>query len=366
MQFEVLQGKTPDYYHTKIAGIKQDIQDGEKGIVGLYQKKSELIKAWAMCLEELGELEVNTICRVIIKELIDLDCKRGIAYVWEILDPKYKRDWKHDAAGVGNEEVDTKLGFPSFDAGKFLELPNEIISLETAPPEDLQENEDYLSKHVKEAKRRWQEYIDAMKRRRVARIGQKESDVISTPQPYDINHGHFYEAMVGLAEDCNDLSETCRDISEKIERYPPENEKEDKLLANGAKAWRPLFQWINEHMRPYADLKFSQSYPDWFKTEELNRDYGKHAAAVMSKVSTLTGQYRALTREQTGDLVPKLAEKALNFKSVLEIANKAFQLMQKDMPHWHKRRVAPSIATRKEMVGPRLSESSFGSDKNTD
>jgi hypothetical protein len=365
VQYEVLEGKDSTYYHTKINGIKQDIQDGEKGIVGLYQKKSELIKAWAICLEQLGELEVNTICRVIIKELVDLDCKRGIAYVWEVLDPKYKRDWKHDSVGVGNEDKETKLGFPSLDVGSFLELPNEIISLPTAPAEDLQENEEALGKLVKEAKRRWQEYIDEMRRRGVARVGQKESDVEGTPRPYDPIHGFFYAEMVGLADDTANLSKTCRDISEKIEYYPPETQKEDKLLADGIKSWRTLLQWVNEHLRPYADLKFSQSYPDWWASEALNKDFGKHAAAVKSKVATLSGGYRSLTREQIGDLVPKLADRALNFKGALDIANKAFVLLQKDMPYWRKRRLDPSVGTRKENVGPKLSESAFGSSKDS-
>lgn len=362
MQFEVLQGKTPDYYHTKIAGIKQDIQDGERGIVGLYQKKSDLIRAWAVCLEELGT-ETNTIARTIVNELIKLDCRRGVNHAYDVLDKKYKRDYRHDLSGVGNEEIESNVGFPTLEVGKFLELPNEIVSLETAPKEDLQENEEALAKLVKETKRRWQEYIDAMRRRGIAREGQRESEVTGTPQPYDIVHGYFYQEMMGMSEDLINTGQTCRDIAEKIERYPPETQKEDRLLADGIKSWRPLFQWYNDQLRPYADLKFSMSYPEWFKAELLNRDYGKHAAAVKSKVETLSGQWRSMTREQIGDKQIVIANKAVEFKGMLEIANKAFELFQKNLPSWHRRRVAPSVATRKEMVGPKLSESAFGSDR---
>ncbi len=171
--------------------------------------------------------------------------------------------------------------------------------------------------------------------------------------------------MLGLSEDTANLSKSCRDISEKIEYYPPETQKEDKMLADGIASWRTLFQWVNEHLRPYADLKFSQSYPDWWQTELLNKDFGKHAAAVKSKVATLSGGYRGMTREQVGDKIPDLAEKALNFKGLLDIANKAFTLMQTTMPEWRKRRLDPSVGTRKENVSPKLSESAFGSSKDT-
>ncbi len=359
-----------DYYVSKINSIKQDILDNENGIKLVYSKKSELIRGWAQCLEELGDVQTDKICSVIIDELIKMDCKRGIAHVYTVLDYKYKQHDKAEAGLVGAEArwdkeepvpVDVLLN----NSRSYVNLPNEVISLNTAPPEDIQENEEFLARQIKELKRRQQEYIDAMKNRHIARQGQKESDIISTPQPYDIVHGHFYGEMVGLADDLQDASDTCRDIAKKIERYPPETEAQDQKLADGIKSWRPLFQWFNDHLRPYADLKFSLNYVDWFKAELLNRDYGKHAAAVKSKVETLSGQFRSMTREQIGDKQVIIADKAVQFKGLLDIANKAFELFQKNMPDWHRTRVAPSVFTRKEMVGPRLSESAFGADKST-
>jgi hypothetical protein len=370
VQFEVLEGKESTYYHTKINGIKQDIRDNEKGISGLYQKKADLIQSWAVCEEALGQ-EISTIARIIVSELIALDCKRGVKHAYRVLDKKYKRDYKQDLVGLGDEEEENVVN-ATFETASFLELPNEIISLETAPHKDIQENEEALSKLVKESKRRWQEYIDVMRRRGIARIGQRESDVIGTPRPYDAAYGFFYEELVGLPlenkpggfkMDLDDLAGTINDMAAKIADYPPETVKEDKELAAGIKPWRYMIQWINEHLRPYADEKFSQSYVDWFATEALNRDFGKHAAAVKSKIATLSGGFRGMTREQVGDKIPDLAEKAINFRGALEIANKGFLLMQKDLPFWRKRRLDPSVGTRKETVGPKLSESAFGSSK---
>lgn len=362
---EVLTGiQNRDYYKNKISAIKQDILVHEGNIISGYNKKADLVKGWAICLEQLNDIPVNTIARTIVNELKSMDCRRAYKHVYKVLDDKYKRDYKTDLSDLGDEEEETKVSFDTFNnTNAFVNLPKEIISLNTAPPEDLQENEEFLASRIKELKRRQQEYSDAMRQRHIARQNQKEAEIESTPKPYDPVKGHFYKSMEGLADDLQEASDTCRDIAEKIEYYPPKNEEDDKKLAEGVEAWRSLFQWFNEHLRPYADLKFSQSYPDWWHTQLLNKWYGKHAAAVKSKIATLSGGFRGLTREQVGDKSHDLAEKALHFKGLLELSNKAFELLQEGLPTYHKERVAPSVATRKENVGPKLSESAFGSDK---
>jgi hypothetical protein len=373
-EIEVLSGVAErDYYLKKIESFKQDLRDNEKGIRILYSKKSDLIKGWAKCEEELGT-PVNEIARKIVNELIRLDCKRGVNWAYDVLDSKYKRDYKRDLSGLGNEEAEANVGLPTIESTTaYLELPHpEDVSKELMSAEDLQENEEFLAHQAKELKRRQQEYIDVMNRKRVARIGQKESEIERTPRPYDAVYGEFYQELVGLplehnpgglAADLRAFAKTIEDAAVKIAYFPPENKEEDKRLAEGIRPWRALIQWLNEHWRPYADEKFSQSLVDWWKTEKLNNSYGKHAAAVMSKVATLTGSTRSLTREQVGDVVVKVAEKAINFHGALQLADKAFKLMQEDMPSWHRRRLAPAIATRKENVSGKLSESAFGSSK---
>jgi hypothetical protein len=370
VSIEVLEGvESREYYTNKISSIKQDIKDNENGIKSLYNKKSDLILGWAKCLDELGDIPTEQICTTIVNELIFMDCKRGVSHVYTVLPDKYKA---HDKAELGllgadarwDKEEKSTIDSLLNNSRDFVKLPNEIINLNTAPPEDLQQNQEFLAGQIKELKRREQEYTNTMRDRHIARVSnQKDADIESTPRPYDPVKGHFYKSMQGLSEDLQEASDTCSDIADKIEYYPPETEAEDKKLAEGVEAWRTLFQWFNEHLRPYADLKFSQTYPDWWYTEELNRDYGKHAAAVKSKIATLSGGFRSLTREQVGDKSVDLAEKALHFKGMLELANKAFGFLQKDAPSYHKRRMAPSVATRKENVGPKLSESAFGSSK---
>lgn len=375
-EVEVLRNiKQRDYYLDKIDAIKQDIKQNESGIAGLYSSKAALVTGWATCLDELGDVQREMIASTIIHELKSMDCKHAYKHIYKILGPEYKRDYKQDLVGVGEEDEETKVSFDTFRPEEFsIPLPCEVISLETAPPEDLQKNEERIADVVKDWKRRWQEYINTMHERGIARAGQKESDVIGTPRPYDPSYGFFYQELVGLplegkkggiCEDLEALSKTIRDTASKIGEFPPATQKEDKELAEGIKPWRFLFQKLNEHMRPYADEKFSQSYVDWWATEALNRDFGKHAAAVKSKVVTVSGKLRGLTREQVGDKIPDLAEKALNFHGTLEIADKAFKLFQKDLPNWRRKRLDPSVGERKYNVGPKLSESAFGSGKDS-
>jgi hypothetical protein len=375
VQFEVLQNiEQSDYYDKKIQEIESGFRDNESAIVAAFGDKSELFNSYCLCLENKHRLgtypaPIDTICSYVIKRLTKLGCTRGARTAYRHIPQRFKNAEMSDLASIPNHDEGSLTNDSAFDlqnsVSAFLSLPKDVVSLATAPTEDIQENEEALGKLVKESKRRWQEYIDAMRQRGIARVGQKESDVEGTPRPYDPIHGYFYNQMVGLADDTANLSKSCRDISEKIEYYPPETQKEDRMLADGIASWRTLFQWVNEHLRPYADLKFSQSYPDWWQTELLNKDFGKHAAAVKSKVATLSGGYRGMTREQVGDKIPDLADKALNFKGLLEIANKAFTLMQTTMPAWRKRRLDPSVGTRKENVSPKLSESAFGSSKDT-
>jgi hypothetical protein len=139
-----------------------------------------------------------------------------------------------------------------------------------------------------------------------------------------------------------------------------ECELEDLELAKGLQYWNMFYQALYEFHRPYADKKFSSSYVKWFRTEILNNQHGKHAAAVMSKVTSYLGEERELTREQVGDKLTDLYKKMIRFAGALELQ----RWFVEDLPEvWHERLQVPCIADRKIRVGPILSESAFGSDK---
>jgi hypothetical protein len=368
----------PDYYRSKIAHCEQDALASEKDFKLLYTKKADILLTWAKCYEELHRLgeykkPIDTICATIVSRLKELDCVSGINYAYVSLPIKYKNKERSDliSLGISNkseelQNVENKSIFASenFSSKNYINLPHEIISPAIAPPEDLQENEEYLARMERDIKHRRNEIVESMRNRNIARIGQKESEVIRTPTPYDPKHGHFYKAMIECADKVRDYSETLRDSVKNIEAFPPKNEKEDKELAEGIKVWTWLFSVLDEHHRPYADRKFSQSYINWWNTQVLNRDYGKHAAAVMSKVESLSGQARAMTREQVGDQTVSLYNKLLRFEGSTNIINKAMKLFIKDMPKWRREDGFDSaVAERKINVSPRLSEAAFGSDR---
>lgn len=71
----------------------ENLKDDEKVMTSLYTRKTENIKAWAKSLEESGQ-KPNTIARTIVNDLIRMGCRRGVNWAYEVLDKKYKRDYK--------------------------------------------------------------------------------------------------------------------------------------------------------------------------------------------------------------------------------------------------------------------------------
>ncbi len=362
----------------KINEIKQDLRYSQ----GQYldSTKEKIIK-WCELLEqdEQRTEPVSTICYEVIQECENDNLDVGLRQIYRYIPNRFK-DPKQQGNALG--ERDPWLTNDSqTELTKIPDIPN----LETASHDDLMQYIEAKDDWERDCNRRAKEHkADKIKAITVARakgwpIPIHTPDVVSTPLPYDLKYGYFYEELVGprlesdpeytvvvhggLADLLDSLKKTIVEIATNSMKYPPETVKEDKDIAQGFKAWTLLFKWWNEQLRPYADLKFSKSYPAWFETQAVNRDHGKHCAAVDNKTATLTGNLRAMTREQVGDKAVFHAQKAIEFKGMLEIANRAFLLMQKKLPHWHKRRVGPAVYTRKELVAPKLSESSFGSDK---
>ena len=76
---------------------------------------------------------------------------------------------------------------------------------------------------------------------------------------------------------------------------------------------------------------------------------GKHGAAVKSSArAAITGQERALTREQVGD------KKEQVFEQAIEILNSEYFL--EVMEDWHDKYVEPYVAQRKVNLHDTLSE----------
>lgn len=363
----VLQNQCNEYYDNKIKHIEQDLIDLEKGIVHLYDKKSTLINQWGHCLECKG-IRPDLICEIIVNRLIELDLKKGINYVYKLLPSRYKDPTRVDNGALSHDDD----WAPEYSG--HIKLPHNLQNLARAPKEQLQDNERFIRDHIREWRRRHNEYTTMMHQRGIAMVDDDDHDVISTPQPYNPKQGYLYQEARKCAEILYKFGDTYKQITENIYNYPPQStthevrqpecscqacEAEDQALAKGLSYWVMYYSALFEYHRPFADKKFSQPYTGWFKTEILNKHHGKHAAAVMSKVVSYLGEERSLTREAVGDSLVTLYKKLIQFAGAFEMTMAIIDGLPKE---WHERLMVPVIAHRKIKLSPILSDSAFGSE----
>ncbi len=369
-------GLARDFYVQRIAHIEQDLRDLETGIFAVYRSKSALINEWATALESMGEIPVDTICSTIVHRLIELDLKSGIRYVYTLLDDKYKNQERSELTKAGFVKTDFKDDFEDVqDCTLYKPPPFVGIDLAHASPDKLQANEDYYRNLSREVRRRHTDYVQKMWERGIPiaeEAGNK--DPVSTPTPYNPKKGHLWQATQETAIEVKKLWDTYNQITDNIYEYPPKAdghekipdcscegcEAEDLRLSEGMRIWYYYYSGLREYMRPLADKKFAQSHMHWQRTEIMNSEHGKHAAAVLSKKTTYEGKVRSLTREQVGDKQYDIYQKSIRFAATLELND---YLVRTLPDRWRERIMGINIADRRNQVGPILSEGAFGSDK---
>jgi len=345
----------------KIHAIKQDIRQEEQEFKTL--KKDRIIR-WAELLENKHfngsyQKPISSIAAHICQELREMRCLSGMQYIYRILNSRFK-------SGTGRppnltEDYDGDLAFPQGKDISIPDIPNpEEISYDELSSAIIktQEAEDEFDKRYHLARSEKNRFIEVAKAKHWP-IPLKRSNVESTPKPYESFQGHFWAATKRLAVAVRSWAHNLDNTLDNVEYYPETNLEWDKDAARAVDALAETIEILAEIQRPYSDKKWAQDYPSWWRTQARREDHGKHSAAVWRPIPTLDGKERELTREQVGDRSGKLLDTQIRFSHALKALEYWIRFAE-----WRKQgKMDNCIATRRDRVSPKLSESSFGSDK---
>jgi len=351
----------------KILAIKQDIRQEEQEFKTI---KKERIIRWAELLENKAlngsyPRPIGTIAAHICQELRQMRCLSGMPYIYRCLDSRFKYETaRGNTAGVAESLIEDYDFGPELTLGKFKPIPV-LPDPESASRDEListiikcQEAEDESDRRHNLARNEKNKLIEIAKTKGWS-IPLKLSNVEKTPQPWESFKGHFWSATSRLAEAVQKWGHNLERTLDNVEHYPEKDMEWDKDAARAVDALAETIETLAEIQEPYSDKKWAQDYPSWWRTQGRREDHGKHSAAVWHPIATLEGRERHLTREQVGDRSAKLLEAQTKFSRALL----ALQYWIK-FAEWRKRgRMDDCIATRRDRVSPKLSESSFGSDK---
>jgi hypothetical protein len=113
-----------------------------------------------------------------------------------------------------------------------------------------------------------------------------------------------------------------------MEKYPPE--ESDRVMEVEAvkevREWKQFWLLLTQGLKGGTDRKYRRSIVQWVKIAQDENDWGKHAASsknpytarfIDPQTGELKEEIRKLTREQIGDVSPKVREFALLFKKAV-------------------------------------------------
>ena len=359
----------PDFIcDQRIKEIKQDIQRDEQDFK--YTKKTRIIK-WAELLENKAingsfDKPISFIAAHICNELREMGCLAGMQYIYRILDRRFKTN----TGRPPNLDEDYDSEFPQ---GKALSFPV-IERPETASQKEVidailqyQSAEDEYSKRLSIAKAERNKLIEIAEEKGWP-IPGLDTNKKQTPSPYESFQGEFWGATNRLYLAVKRWAHGLEQTLENVEHYPETDLEWDSKAAESVNALAETIETLADIQTPYADKKWAQDYPGWWRTQARREDHGKHSAAVwgpIAPVDPITGEIdktqkpRPLTREQVGDRSAQLLETQLKFSKALEGLQYWIRFSE-----WYRRgKLINCISTRRIDVSPILSESSFGSDK---
>jgi len=331
-------------------------------------KKNEFIRRWADALArkiEIGTWDkpIDWISTHISQEMRLLQFTEGeIDHVRRSLPNEYKREALARDSGVQlHPDLDEtiNIGFKDIEHYK----PDELV--------DYVQKADDAEKLLKERFKTKLNNLELNKERAIEIIKEKQipytpttpqkKDVISTIKPNPDNTGAAYRAAVDVY---NTLLESKYDdywkkLAEKLEAYPIEDKEQDREVARYINGKLIALESECRMLASFTDDKYAQNMLHWFRTLVLEDNYGKHAAAVMSKIKPKgeTTKPRPLTRERVGDIKEKYWEWMKEFGEGME--HSAWWIGVADI--WDKEYHQPYNADRRNRESPKLSETAFGS-----
>ena len=133
------------------------------------------------------------------------------------------------------------------------------------------------------------------------------------------------------------------DLAEKAEAFPSEVEEEEYHAQS-------VYQLLSI-FAPMTDEKYSNdlvSPAGQLQMQKYNLVHGKHAAAVKFGITTPSGEYRPMTREQVGDSFEETVDKTTELYNAIPGIT--------GIHDWYNKRVRPYIGERKINLSPDLSE----------
>jgi hypothetical protein len=128
-----------------------------------------------------------------------------------------------------------------------------------------------------------------------------------------------------LGKAIRECGSTIESTGEMMEKYPPDpNDTEMEVEAvKEVREWKQFWILLRQGLKGGTDRKYRRSIIQWVKIAQDENDWGKHAASsknpyVARFIDPKTGAWkeeiRKLTREQIGDVSPKVREFALLFR----------------------------------------------------
>jgi hypothetical protein len=133
---------------------------------------------------------------------------------------------------------------------------------------------------------------------------------------------------VDLGRVIQDCGRTIESTGKMMEKYPPD--ENDRIMEVEAvkevREWKQFWKLLTQGLKGGTDRKYRRSIVQWVKIAQDENDWGKHAASsknpyqarfIDPETGELKEEIRKLTREQIGDVSPKVREFALLFKKAI-------------------------------------------------
>lgn len=150
-------------------------------------------------------------------------------------------------------------------------------------------------------------------------------DPIYTDMPENSRTSSLALETVDLGVCLQDCGRTIESTGKMMMKYPPE-ETDVEMEVEAVKEvreWKQFWKLLTQALKGGTDRKYRRSIVQWVKIAQDENDWGKHASSsknpyVARYIDPVTGDWkeeiRKLTREQIGDVSPKVREFALLFR----------------------------------------------------